>query len=299
MKYEKLSPDDYKIKPYDMVDYIVMGNTTEICYRSHRNTQPTVAKLNKESYLVYSTGEVKEYQKKAENRAESPESLRKTFRKIGQLINTNITDVKNIKFITFTYAENVRSAQRLYDDFRKFNMRFIDYCVSDNYGKPEYISIAEPQGRGAWHLHVFYIFPRPARYIPHQLIAALWPHGYIYIKNLNNANNIAGYVNAYLANMEIPETAALALDESNVYTAEIEHQKKYFLKGARLPYYPAGFNILRHSKGLKKPEKYVTTYEHACELIRDKEQTLKYKSCSKLNGEGDYELIIKKEEYRK
>lgn len=300
MKYERMTPENFKIKDYDTVDYVMMGrNTSEICYRSRRNAKPTVAKIDQENYLVRSTGEIKNYQKKAGSRVQSPESLRKTFRKITQLINTNVTDVNKVKFITLTYAENMKNPQKLYEDFRRFNQRFTRYCIRDNLGSPEYIAIAEPQGRGAWHLHVFYIFPYPVRYIPYQVIYALWQRGSIDIKKLDNTDNIAGYMNAYFSNMEIPETAARQLDDTDVYTATVNHQKKYFRKGARLPYYPAGFNILRHSRGIKQPQKIVTSYKCALEMITARGQTLKYASCCKLIGEEEFELIVKREEYRK
>lgn len=39
-----------------------------------------------------------------ENRAQSPNEIRKTFKRLRSIINTNVTDVRKCKFITLTYA---------------------------------------------------------------------------------------------------------------------------------------------------------------------------------------------------
>ena len=299
MEYKKLSPDSYQIKPSERVTLTEMGNTIELKYMSHKNSKATVMKVSKDEYCVLDTGEIKEYQKKASCRVQSPESMRRTFRKITELVNTNVTNTDHVKFVTLTYAENMTDPTQLYNDFRKFNYFFTNYCIAGRLGKPEYIAIAEPQGRGAWHLHVFYIWDHKVAKIPYSDVRYLWGHGYIDIRRLKNLDNIAGYLIAYLTNMEINKDIAKNLDDKKVYTAEVDHKKKYFLKGARLSMYPSGFNILRYSRGIKKPGKCSIAYDHALELVEERGLSLKYQQCGELIADNNFKTLIKKEEYRK
>lgn len=47
---------------------------------------------------------------------------------------------------------------RLYEDYRRFWQRFKYYLRKQGHPAVEYIIAAEPQGRGAWHLHCLFLF---------------------------------------------------------------------------------------------------------------------------------------------
>ena len=111
-----------------------------------------VEKVSAELYVDKRTGEVKEF-RHAENRADSKASVAQSLRKLRDLINTNLAEPENALWVTLTYAENMRDAKRLYEDFRRFWQRFRYYLDKHEYPPAEYITAAEPQGRGAWHLH--------------------------------------------------------------------------------------------------------------------------------------------------
>lgn len=156
MKYEKLH-DDFHIPDNAIVTVKEMGNILEITYNSNRNSRAQIIKLNAEEYYVLKTGEIKQYIKKSENRANNIDSVRKTMKRIKELIQTNVTDISRVRWCTLTYKENMKSTERLYNDFRKFNQRLKTYLKSRKIENVEYIMIAEPQERGAWHCHVIYI----------------------------------------------------------------------------------------------------------------------------------------------
>lgn len=131
-----------------------MGNIKEIMYLEKCTRQPFgIKKISKNEYMVIATGEVLEYQNRSENRSQDKESLRKTFKKIRELINTNFIGNKNELCFTITYKENIRDPKILYNDFRKF-MKKLKY----KYGDVDYINVVEPQGRGAWHCHILLRF---------------------------------------------------------------------------------------------------------------------------------------------
>ena len=84
-----------------------MGNIVELQYMSRRNSKQTIQMLpGMENYVELSTGEVKPV-KKNDTRASQEKSLARTFATVRGLINTNVTDVSKVRWITLTYAENM------------------------------------------------------------------------------------------------------------------------------------------------------------------------------------------------
>lgn len=226
-----------------------------------------IKKLSADTYLDRLTNEIKEY-KKAENRAESVQSLKRTFARLRALINTNVTTPENVRWVTLTYAENMQDRERLYKDFEKFWKRFLYYCKTHDIAKPEYIAVAEPQGRGAWHMHLLIIWDGPAPYLHNDTVfSPLWGHGFTSIKAVKrNVDNFGAYFSAYLADMPVSDLDKMTPDEKNkvlthgldvVERMTMENGKKVrkaIVKGGRLHMYPSGMNLYRASRGLKKPE---------------------------------------------
>lgn len=226
-----------------------------------------IQRLSADTYLDRLTNEVKEY-KKSENRAESLQSLKRTFARLRALINTNVTTPENVRWVTLTYAENMQDRQRLYKDFEKFWKRFLYYCKTHGIGKPEYIAVVEPQGRGAWHVHLLIIWDGPAPYLHNDTVfSPLWGHGYTKIKAVrNDCDNVGAYFTAYLADIPVDDLNSFSGSEKNVALFNacevvektvLEHgvkRKKAIIKGGRLNMYPSGMNLYRASRGLKKPE---------------------------------------------
>ena len=183
-------------------------------------------KISKNEVMDITTGEIIEVEN-SKNRGEQLNSLRGTIRRLRMIINANFFGEPNELFITITYRENMTDVKRLYRDFENFykrlKRRYKEY-------KFEYINAIEPQLRGAWHMHLLlkvvnvnYLF------IPNEEIAELWGHGFTKMKRLTGVDNIGAYLSAYLTNLE---------DGG---------------KGVRLYLYPAGVNIYRTSRGIKRP----------------------------------------------
>ena len=136
MKYEKLRPEDIFISADDIVTVTSMGNITEISYMTKHNSQPRSIKISEDEYVAVDTGEVKKYAKKSENRSQSESSIRKTMRRIRELIQANVTDPKKVRWITLTYRENMTDTKQLYEGFRRFNQRFIYQLTGCRVEKP-------------------------------------------------------------------------------------------------------------------------------------------------------------------
>lgn len=299
MKYEKIEAKKVNPTKDSYVTVTKMGNTTELQYMSFYNTEAKIKKLSESEYVVVETGEIKPFEKKAETRADSSNSLKKTMKRIRELVTTNITDPRKVRWCTLTYKENVTDTHRLYQDFRKFNQRFRYYLNRQGIETPEYIAVGEPQLRGAWHLHIIYIWKdNPAPFIKNEVFSSIWGHGFTSIKAVKD-DNISSYLCAYLCDLELNEEILAYFPEhtQTIKTVTDLHGKeKRIAKGMRMYLYPPKFNIIRHSKGIKKPEKTMMTYGEALALVKD--QTLKYETAYHLSDEKGFSTFIKKQEFK-
>ena len=257
----------YPISPDSIVTVTEMNHLTEIQYMEKMNNRANIKKLNSDEYVNLQTGEIKEFEK-TENRSQSYNSLRQTFKRLRYLINNNFVGNKNELFLTLTYAENMTDPKKLYDDLRKFIMR-LKYRFEEE-STIDYINVVEPQGRGAWHCHVLLRFNELENiFIPNQEMAEIWGHGYVTLKSMKNVDNIGAYLSAYLADIELKDGNALhAMTHGlEVVEKEIEGQKKIFIKGGRLHLYPTGMNLYRKSAGVKLPERKKMKYSEAIKKV--------------------------------
>lgn len=303
MEFERLSEIPSK-NPYIQVKVVEAGNVVEVQYMSRRNNKQTIQMLQGgEQFVVCKTGEVKDIQHH-DTRKDNRKGLYKTFANARGVINANVTDVEKVRWCTLTYAENMTDPKRLYEDFKKFNMRFMYYCARNGYEKPEYIVMMEPQGRGAWHAHLLYIWhDTKAPYVANADLRSLWGHGFVKIKKLDNVDNVGAYLTAYLGDMELSEAPNALKDGAKCKEVEVLDEngkkvKKAIIKGARLDLYPANFNMLRCSRGVKRPVEEIMTQEEAEKIVLGATKT--FESAIKLvDTDTDFETIIIKEQYNR
>lgn len=239
---------DYKTVKVKRMKHIVEVMAVDNATNGFDNIQ----KLSKSHYMVKDTGEVLEY-KQSENRGQNIAGLKKSFRKIRDLINNNFTGQGNELHVTLTYAENMQDTKRLYEDFVKFWKRY-----QYKYGKDcDYLTVVEPQGRGAWHFHLLLRQNDVEKlYIPSDEMASLWGHGFVKIKSLKGVDNIGAYLSAYLCDVELTkETLPMAvMEQKEIKEVEVDGQLKRYIKGGRLHMYPPGMNLYRKSRGIVFPE---------------------------------------------
>lgn len=302
---------DKHLSPYDRVSLKTMGNIFEVCYMQKKNNRIYTQLIDKDHYIdlrtFEDTGEVFECNH-IENRSQSLFQVGQSLKRLRDYINTNVVDVSKCKWITLTYKDNMTDTKKLKIDFnnffKRFKYRYKEYNI-------EYIVAAEPQGRGAWHLHCIFIFDKKAPFIDNNsVLEKMWPYGFTSTMNLKSIDNVGAYLTAYLGDMELTEENVLLLKENGVNISkinlkdvyEIEGKKlktpKSFIKGGRLYMYPPKFNLYRISKGIKKPIKEVMTYKKAQEKIGDLSPT--YSSAISLtDNTTDYNNTIIYEYYNK
>lgn len=258
------------ISPNDVVTVTKMNHILEVQHMEKMNHVAHIKKISKDEYVDLKTGEVKEFIH-SENRKQNYNSLRQTFKKLRYLINNNFQGKPNELHIILTYAENMTDTKRLYSDFKRFMTRLKRKHTNTTI---DYLSVVEPQARGAWHYHLLIRFNDLEKvYIPNSELFDLWEQGFVKILSLKDVDNIGAYLSAYLADVELTEeTINTALAESrDVQIKIVDGEPKKFVKGGRLHLYPSGMNLYRKSKGIVMPERKTMKYRNLKKIVQHNE----------------------------
>lgn len=258
------------IKPDDIVVVTEMNHIVEIQHMDRMNSKAHIKKVDKDSYVLIATGEILEFEHSM-NREENKNSLRQTFKKLRYLINNNFTGGENELHVTLTYRENMTDTERLMKDFEHFIKRLRRKVKNSSI---DYLSVIEPQERGAWHCHVLMRFNDVSKiYFPNKFdkktkepidapLYDMWGQGWVTIHNLKEVDNVGAYLSAYLADIEVDDPSAVKAG-SEVITKKVDGKEKKFIKGGRLHMYPPGMNIYRRSKGIKDPTRKKMKFKNA------------------------------------
>ncbi len=267
-------------------------------YMRYPPTGGTIQKISADHYIDLRTGEIRAFEH-SESRADSKQTVAKSLRNLRDIINANITDPEKVLWVTLTYHVNQRDERKLYEDYRRFWQRF-----RHQYSTAEYIAAAEPQARGAWHLHCLFLFPNKAPFIPNSEIARLWRHGFTKTKSLRGIANPGLYLTAYLGDMELTEafqagvSQGQGIAEKEITDEQGHRRRKAVIKGARLYLYPPGFRLYRCSHGVKRPEVIRTTEAQAQAIIGNAPLTYE-KTVEVKNSNGEVVNTINYRQYTK
>lgn len=289
--------EEEPLNPKDIVTLTSMKHLHEIQFMKKMNLTATIRKLNKFEYVVLETGEVREYSSSVD-RSENINSLRKTFKKLRYLINNNFSGAPNELFVTLTYRgeEQTNDTKKVYKDFDNFKGR-LQYKYKDK-SSIDMIRVLEPHASGNWHMHVLMRFNDVRSiFIENSKLASLWGHGFVTIKALENVDNIGAYVSAYLADVELTdETMAVAFeDDTEVVEKEVNGEKKKFIKGGRLHFYPVHTKIYTKTKGIETPDRKSMTYSEAKKIVGSAEPH--YNKTITVHGVDGFENTIRYEQY--
>lgn len=256
------------------------GNITEVTYTSRRSKGGTTRKISKDEYVDTRDGQIKEFVHQ-ERRSDDLKSVSRSMKQGRDIINANVTNPAEWRWITLTYAQNVTDPKKVYNDFKNF-LRKLKLI----YGFNRYIDCIEPQRRGAWHVHLLLGFPTDAPFIPNDTLANIWGHGFVMVKKLDNVDNVGAYLTAYLADIPLDEVTpeevgrTCSVKEIDTLDEDGKPVKKRVLKGARLSMYPAGMHIFRWSRNCKKPSVKLCTAKTAERIVEG--QTLTYESTKRI-----------------
>jgi hypothetical protein len=283
------------------VKYTLMGNHIEIMYMEKVSGGFGIRRIDKDFYENLNTGVICEYNH-SEKRIENLDNIRKTLKYLRALINTNFCGLPSEKFFTITYKENMTDPVRLKNDCVKFFKR-----LRYKYPDFDYLSIVEPQGRGAWHCHILIRFNDIDEiWVSSPDIEKMWGNGTARVKAIkSNVDNLGAYLSAYLGDIEYNQENLKMLKKSGkdvndfkIKVAETDGAKKKFIKGGRLYLYPTGMRIYRKSKGIIEPEIKYGMYRDREKIVGSCEPNYK-ENIKILNYKKEVINYISYEQYNK
>jgi len=314
---------DKFIEPKDRVMVTKMGNIIELQYMEKYNRTAKIRKIDKNSYEVLATGEIKQFEL-SETRKDNINSLRQTFKKLSYLINNNFSGRKNELWITLTYSEKEYDPKKVAKDYELFLKR-LKYQTKE-LGELGAICVKEPHADGSWHMHVLLKYVnRKKAYIANERLRDIWGHGFVKINRIKQTDNLGAYLTAYLTDVSLDELDVVydtdsrdevfvsddELSQLNVSEAMLQNgsericvtktdKSKAVVKGGRLDYYPVDMKIYTHTQNMNRPERVEMDYDYARELYELKDENLTIRRSVKIEDEeNDFENTIVIEQYNK
>ena len=236
-----------RIKNKEEVTGYKYGSTVELS--NAVSGSPVMKKINKDEMVNRYTGEVVNIEHSvSRDDVKNKESLRFTFKNLRRLIGANFEGGNNELWITLTYRLNdgkpMRNATKLFTDFRLLVRKLRRFLKKEL----SYIAVIEPQGNGAFHLHVLLkTIDKSVLFIANNKLAKLWGQGFVNVRRLKDSDNVANYVMAYLTNIDLNNLDGSFENKDN--------KSKKIVKGGRLGLYPRHFQIYRTSRNIVKPLK--------------------------------------------
>ncbi len=272
------------IKPWDDVQFTRQGDIYgELLYMSRGVSHgATIRRLDADRYQVVKTGEIRYFN--SDHQVKVKDNLMKTFRELVGILRSNFkAGEKNQVFLTLTFQDNITDPEELYYCYDLF-IKNLRYAYKDH--KLDYVAIAEPQARGAWHMHVFLKSDKDYLYISNRKLTvyvtdpdnpkkrlkddkgrdiidykkSIWPHGSTTSERLKG-DDAGQYYISYFTSIIV---GAENCDEHAIVKQKGQKglkQSKRVEKGARIPMYPKFFKLFRCSRGIIRPEKEVVKYE--------------------------------------
>lgn len=258
-----------------------------------RNFQSYIQKIDKKHYVDKRNGEIKEFNI-SENRSQNINSLRQTFKKLRYLINNNFVGASNELFITLTYRGELQTRDHIkvgkdYDKFLKRLKRAYNGISSI-----DALKVLEPHASGNYHMHVLMRFNElDTIFIPNEVckrtgnsinapLRDMWSNGNVVISSLSKVDNVGAYLSAYMSDLEVPDNYK---GSSEIEEKIVNGEKKKFIKGGRLPFYPTGVNLYTKTKGILYPERKEMTYKEAKKNVVQSAQP-NYKKTIEINDEN-------------
>ena len=271
----KTQEGKYKPKDWDVVKVINQADRYLDEKATKHKILTHVRKIDKEHYINLKTGEIKKYKFKSPDEDRDYFVLMRTFEKLRQILRTNFVGDKSEAFLTLTYKQNMTDEKKLYADLTVF-LR----TVRRNYPemKLEYVAVAEPQGRGAWHWHIVVKNMNGNFWINQAKLRKMWGHGGAYIERLKNGDIGAYYVTYFTSTLQ-GISHKKAHDKAENSTERLSKAK---LKGSRIGFYPKHFKFYRCSRGIKRPTEeelfhfeisqdngYEQVFERSIDVLKD------------------------------
>lgn len=252
------------IDEHSLVTVKKMGNILDVQYSEHMNLQARIKVLSGHRYMVLATGEILDFSHSV-NRSQNAKSLRKTFKRLRDRINSNFSGSANELFITLTFDRKLGKRPFLSDtDYMASVYLGFVRRLKRAYGPSLiFIKVIEPHADGHAHMHVLIKFPEVSKIFINNLeLRKYWLWGNVQIHGIRNNTNVGAYLTAYLTDVELDQTALAAMVAQGRLGCKIDivdRAGKKYIKGGRLHYYPRDFHLFTCSRNAKFPDVSRTT----------------------------------------
>jgi hypothetical protein len=283
-KNRRVQPrEPFKIFPHNLTKFERQGDVFgELVAMANGLPKATIKPLGNNKYMVLKSGDVKEF---SHNVYKQKSTLRKTFETLKGVIRANFSAKgHNQLFVTLTYAENMQDGDKLFSDFESFWKRLKYKCQHHSL---EYVVVAEPQERGAWHMHLMVKSDQEVLYIDNKDMERIWGHGYTTTERLKS-DDVGRYYVSYFTSLELDA-------DQIVKNAGSNKGSKKFKKGARLHMYPVHFKLYRCSKGIIRPKSETVPYG---KVVKEYGEPYSVRSCDVMEGEETINSI-QRESFKK
>ena len=171
--------------------------------------------------------------------------------RLQDIIKENAVDNKKIILLTLTYREKTLNIKQINEDFKSF-IKYLRKNVI-KFGAIEYINTLELYAdKKGYHIHAILFFNESTKsvYIDSEILSKAWEHGDFDPTKPKRNKEISFYLAPHLSN-EVSDKSS--------------HMHKKALLQMELP---AGVNLYRCSKGIKKPVIYTDTYENIQKYLK-------------------------------
>ncbi len=248
------------IKDNNIVKVKIVGNEVVLHNVNTCNTKATIKRIGNGKHINVRTGEIVTETKQVK-RGDSLYSLLESNLRLQDLIKENTINTDHIILSTLTYAKKVLDIRKVNEDFKVF-IKYLRRKMVE-YGNIEYINTAELHSdKSGYHLHAILFFNEADKsvFIPMQMLLRAWQNGTISVGKPKTKAEVYCYLTPHL---------------SNEVTDKNSHMHHKALMQMELP---AGQNLYRYSKGIKKPVIQTDTYENVQKYLKangyvfDKEQ---------------------------
>lgn len=240
MDYEKEKGENFLIKrdkEVKVIKYAPNGDVEIQDIKWNKNGFRSIERLNRKEYMVVSTGEVKEYQFREEK---GENGLRRSMKKLNQILKNNFAGAGNELFITLTAEKDVT-------DFLEMKAKFQQWWrkMKREYKDLEFVAILEKHTeRDSWHIHTMVKAIEHKRlYIPNNKIEKIWGYGFTKTSRITSTPT---------AN-DIKEDYKMAYKDKITEKFGIDKVINYMCKSKTKEQIPICERCYYKSKGIKMP----------------------------------------------
>ena len=175
MDVKKEKGENYLIKNDKVVKVIKYDASGDIEIQdtlNKSNTFSNVKKISKHEYVVLDTGEIR-YYKSGTNKSQN--DLRRSMKKLNQILRNNFTGAGNELYITLTTERDVTNIREIKEKFQQWWS-----IMKGEFKDLEFVAVYEKHtDRDSWHIHTMIKAKEHKRlYIANNFIEEIWRYGF-------------------------------------------------------------------------------------------------------------------------